>query len=86
MKVVPVTPNLLKLVSSANIACSFRVGDAQTILTCVREVLKNGVVIGSHPSFSDRDGRTAMVLSLETVYTQTLYQIGALGAMKCKAA
>lgn len=55
---------LLTLVSSANIACGFHAGDAQTMLTCVREALKNGVAIGAHPSFPDRDnfGRTAMVL------------------------
>lgn len=31
---------LLTLVSSANIACGFHAGDAQTMLTCVRESLK----------------------------------------------
>ncbi|ECK6867850.1 LamB/YcsF family protein [Salmonella enterica] len=74
---------LLTLVSSANIACGFHAGDAQTMLTCVREALKNGVAIGAHPSFPDRDnfGRTAMVLPPEMVYAQTLYQIGALGAI-----
>ncbi|HCM1974959.1 TPA: 5-oxoprolinase subunit PxpA [Salmonella enterica subsp. houtenae serovar 47:z36:-] len=74
---------LLTLVSSANIACGFHAGDAQTMLTCVREALKNGVAIGAHPSFPDRDnfGRTAMVLPPETVYAQMLYQIGALGAI-----
>ncbi|EIM9608816.1 5-oxoprolinase subunit PxpA [Salmonella enterica] len=74
---------LLTLVSSANIACGFHAGDAQTMLTCVREALKNGVAIGAHPSFPDRDnfGRTAMALPPETVYAQTLYQIGALGAI-----
>ncbi|EDN0148676.1 LamB/YcsF family protein, partial [Salmonella enterica subsp. enterica serovar Enteritidis] len=74
---------LLTLVSSANIACGFHAGDAQTMLTSVREALKNGVAIGAHPSFPDRDnfGRTAMALPPETVYAQTLYQIGALGAI-----
>lgn len=71
---------LLQLVSSANIACGFHAGDAQTMLTCVREALKNGVAIGAHPGFPDREnfGRTAMQLPPETVYVQTLYQIGAL--------
>ncbi|MDM3522176.1 5-oxoprolinase subunit PxpA [Citrobacter sp. Ca225] len=74
---------LLTLVSSANIACGFHAGDAQTMLTSVREALKNGVTIGAHPSFPDREnfGRTAMTLPVETVYAQTLYQIGALAAM-----
>lgn len=74
---------LLQLVSSANIACGFHAGDAETMLTCVREALKNGVAIGAHPSFPDREnfGRTAMTLPPETVYAQVLYQIGALAGM-----
>lgn len=74
---------LLTLVSSANIACGFHAGDAQTMLTSVREALKNGVAIGAHPSFPDREnfGRTAMTLPVETVYAQTLYQISALAAI-----
>lgn len=74
---------LLQLVSSANIACGFHAGDATTMLTCVREALRNGVAVGAHPSFPDREnfGRTAMQLPPETVYAQMLYQIGALAAM-----
>ncbi len=74
---------LLQLVTSANIACGFHAGDAQTMLACVREALKNGVAIGAHPSFPDREnfGRTAMTLPPETVYAQMLYQIGALAAI-----
>ncbi|WP_421356244.1 5-oxoprolinase subunit PxpA [Pseudocitrobacter faecalis] len=74
---------LLQLVSSANIACGFHAGDAQTMVESVREALKNGVAIGAHPSFPDREnfGRTAMQLPPETVYAQTLYQIGALDAI-----
>lgn len=74
---------LLTLVSSANIACGFHAGDAQTMRESVREALKNGVAIGAHPSFPDREnfGRTAMSLPPETVYAQMLYQTGALAAI-----
>ena len=74
---------LLQLVSSANIACGFHAGDAVLMQQCVREALKNGVAIGAHPSFPDREnfGRTAMQLPPETVYAQVLYQIGALAAI-----
>lgn len=74
---------LLTLVSSANIACGFHAGDASTMLTCVRAALINGVAVGAHPSFPDREnfGRTAMQLPPETVYAQALYQIGALSAI-----
>ncbi|EFF0798204.1 5-oxoprolinase subunit PxpA [Escherichia albertii] len=74
---------LLTLISSANIACGFHAGDAQTMLVSVREALKNGVAIGAHPGFPDREnfGRSTMQLTPETVYAQTLYQIGALAAI-----
>ena len=74
---------LMTLVSSVNIACGFHAGDAQTMLTSVRHAIKNGVAIGAHPGFPDREnfGRTAMTLPPERVYAQTLYQIGALEAI-----
>jgi len=74
---------LLQLVTSANIACGFHAGDAQTMLQSVRWALESGVAIGAHPSFPDREnfGRTAMQLPPETVYAQVIYQTGALKAM-----
>lgn len=71
---------LLQLVSSANIACGFHAGDAQTMLQSVRWAQEFGVAIGAHPSFPDREnfGRSAMQLLPETLYAQLLYQIGAL--------
>ncbi len=42
---------LLELVSSANIACGFHAGDAETMLQSVRWASANGVAIGAHPSF-----------------------------------
>lgn len=74
---------LLQLVSSANIACGFHAGDAQTMQQSVRWALTYGVAIGAHPSFPDREnfGRTAMQLPPETVYAQVVYQLGALAAI-----
>jgi len=74
---------LLMLVSSANIACGFHAGDAQTMLQSVRWANASGVAIGAHPGFPDREnfGRTAMQLPPETVYAQMIYQIGALKNM-----
>lgn len=74
---------LLQLVTSANIACGFHAGDAQTMLQSVRWALESGVAIGAHPSFPDREnfGRTSMQLPPETVYAQVVYQIGALKAI-----
>lgn len=74
---------LMSLISSANIACGFHAGDAETMLSAVRGALKNAVAIGAHPGFPDREnfGRTAMQLPAETVYAQVLYQTGALMAI-----
>ena len=74
---------LMPLITSANIACGFHAGDAQTMRESVQLALAHGVAIGAHPSFPDREnfGRTAMQLPPETVYAQTLYQIGALAAI-----
>lgn len=74
---------LMPLISSANIACGFHAGDAQTMRESVRLALAHHVAIGAHPSFPDREnfGRTAMQLPPETVYAQTLYQAGALAAI-----
>lgn len=75
--------DLLQLVSSANIACGFHAGDAQTMRQSVLSALEFGVAIGAHPSFPDREnfGRTRMQLPAETVYAQMIYQIGALQAI-----
>ncbi|ANS41739.1 5-oxoprolinase subunit PxpA [Serratia inhibens] len=74
---------LLQLVSSANIACGFHAGDAQTLRQSIRWALQYGVAIGAHPSFPDREnfGRTRMQLPPETVYAQVVYQLGAVAAM-----
>ncbi|MDT3251593.1 5-oxoprolinase subunit PxpA [Serratia sp. root2] len=74
---------LLQLVSSANIACGFHAGDAQTLRQSIRWALQYGVAIGAHPSFPDREnfGRTRMQLPPETVYAQMVYQLGAVAAM-----
>lgn len=74
---------LLQLVTSANIACGFHAGDAETMLQSVRWAREFGVAIGAHPGFPDREnfGRTAMQLPPEAVYAQVIYQIGALKAL-----
>jgi len=74
---------LLKLVSSANIACGWHAGDANTMRQCVRWALDNGVAIGAHPSFPDREnfGRSEMHLPPEEIVAGVLYQVGALAAI-----
>lgn len=74
---------LLGLVSSANIACGWHAGDASTMRQCVRWAIDNGVAIGAHPSFPDREnfGRSTMNLPPEEIVAGVLYQVGALAAI-----
>ncbi len=74
---------LLQWVSSANIACGFHAGDADSMRRSIKWALRYGVAIGAHPSFPDREnfGRSAMALPPETVYGQIIYQLGALAAL-----
>lgn len=47
---------LLKVVSSCNIACGGHAGDADSIASTIREALANGVSVGAHPGYPDREG------------------------------
>ncbi|OSM96400.1 MULTISPECIES: 5-oxoprolinase subunit PxpA [Lonsdalea] len=74
---------LLQLISSANIACGFHAGDAQTMHRSVRSAIKYGVTIGAHPGYPDREhfGRRALQLTPDVVFAQVVYQVGALAAL-----
>lgn len=69
-------------ISSANIACGFHAGDAETMRRTVELCVRHDVAIGAHPSLPDRQGfgRREIEISPGELYAQTLYQIGALAA------
>jgi 5-oxoprolinase (ATP-hydrolysing) subunit A len=73
---------VLKLVSSANIACGFHAGDPAVMRNTVRLCLENGVSIGAHPGLPDLQGfgRREIRITPDEAYEMTLYQIGALDA------
>jgi len=52
----PYDAELLSIVSSCNIACGGHAGDADSMLETVKAALANGVAIGAHPSYPDREG------------------------------
>ena len=60
---------LLKSVSSINIACGYHAGDATTMKILIEEAIKQNVAVGAHPSFPDKQnfGRTNMQLSRERI-------------------
>lgn len=73
---------ILKLITSANIACGFHAGDPRTIQNTIKSAALNGTGIGAHPSFPDKVGfgRRNMDLSFEEIYTDMIYQLGAISA------
>ena len=52
----PYDAELLKIVSSCNVACGGHAGDRDSIATTMREAAANGVTVGAHPSYPDREG------------------------------
>lgn len=74
---------MMKLVSSANIACGFHGGDPDTIARMVRLAKQNGVGIGAHPGLPDRTGfgRRELPFQADELRQQMLYQLGALIAI-----
>jgi UPF0271 protein len=74
---------LMKVVSSANIACGFHAGDPDTMARMVRLAKENGVGVGAHPGLPDRlgFGRREMPFSADEVRQQMLYQLGARTAI-----
>jgi 5-oxoprolinase (ATP-hydrolysing) subunit A len=82
---VPSSPNdaeLMKYITSANIACGFHSGDFSVMQQTVTLAIKNNVAIGAHPSLPDLQGfgRRTMAVTPNEVYEMMLYQIGALHA------
>ena len=47
---------VLALVSSASIACGAHAGDDQTMRATIEAALEQGVSIGAHPGYADREG------------------------------
>jgi UPF0271 protein len=74
---------LMKVVSSANIACGFHAGDPDTMARMVRLAKENGVGIGAHPGLPDRlgFGRRDLPFAADELRQQMLYQLGALTAI-----
>ena len=52
----PYDEELLTNVSSANIACGGHAGDEVTMAQTVRMAIANGVAVGAHPGYPDKQG------------------------------
>ena len=73
---------VIKYISSANIACGFHAGDPMWMRRTVRLAEEHGVAVGAHPSFPDLVGfgRRKMDVSPDEARADLVYQIGALQA------
>ena len=73
---------IIKYVSSANIACGFHAGDPVVMQQTIRLAKTYGVKVGAHPGFPDLlgFGRRNMTVAAAEVKSYLIYQIGALQA------
>lgn len=80
---------ILRYITSANIACGFHAGDPSVMRETVELAIKNNVQIGAHPGLPDLNGfgRREMKISWQEAYDLVVYQIGALqGFLTAKGA
>ncbi len=70
---------LLRIVTSANIACGGHAGDADVMAATIGMAHENGVGIGAHPGFMDLAGfgRNRMSVPRATLQNQIRYQVAA---------
>jgi UPF0271 protein len=73
---------ILRYVTSVNIACGFHAGDPLVMRKTVQMALEQKVAIGAHPGFPDLlgFGRRNIAVTPEEAYAYVVYQIGALAA------
>ena len=73
---------VIKHISSANVACGFHAGDPMWMRRTVRLAEEHGVAVGAHPSFPDLNGfgRRNMSVEPEEAKNDVIYQVGALSA------
>ncbi|MTH66201.1 LamB/YcsF family protein [Paracoccus shanxieyensis] len=75
---------MLKVVSTANIACGFHAGDPSVMRRTIAMARDNGVAVGAHPSFADLYGFGRRRISgerPEDLEAQLIYQIAAFRGM-----
>lgn len=76
----PFDSELLKIVSSANIACGGHAGNAESMRATAMAASKNDVRIGAHPSYADvvNFGRLSIAQPIETTIECIVRQIAKL--------
>ncbi len=71
---------LMRLVTSANIACGFHAGDPSVMERTVALAAEAGTAVGAHPGYPDLQGfgRRHVGMTLGEIRAMLIYQIGAL--------
>ncbi|WP_170114432.1 5-oxoprolinase subunit PxpA [Litoreibacter ponti] len=71
---------MLGIVSSANIACGGHASDPETMFETLEMARDNGVIIGAHPGYNDREGfgRRVIPMAPDEIGRMCAAQIGAL--------
>jgi len=71
---------IMKYISSCNIACGFHGGDPKVIIETIKEADKNQVKIGAHPSYPDLQGfgRRKMIIPKIDLVPIIQYQIAVI--------
>lgn len=74
---------MIRVISSANVACGFHAGDAHSIAITLREAAARGVSIGAHVGYNDAPGFGRRFIDYDPaeLADEVLYQIGALDAL-----
>jgi UPF0271 protein len=74
---------LLRSVTSLNVACGAHAGDPVVIRRTIRAAVAAGVAVGAHPGFPDLQGfgRRAMHIAPAELAAMLIYQIGAVAAL-----
>ncbi len=74
---------MLRIVTSANVACGFHAGDPAGLLRVCRSAAERGVRIGAQVSYRDLAGfgRRFIDVAAEDLVADVVYQIGALQAI-----
>ena len=74
--------DVIKYITSANIACGFHAGGPVWMRRTVRLAEQHGVAVGAHPSFPDLGGfgRRNMAVTPDEAKNDVIYQMGALQA------
>lgn len=76
-------PDMLKVVTSANIACGGHASDPETMFETLRLAKENNVIVGAHPGYNDKEGFGRRVIPMQPVEISRMVaaQIGSLMAV-----